>query len=275
MVYNFALPPLTAHSILKGDATALSNWAKTLKTPTNETYFYNFTASHDGIGVLPATGLISEDDINNLIENTLAHGGRVSYKNNPDGTKSPYELNIVLFDLLNNPDGTDSIELQADRFVSSQVISMIMKGIPAFYYHSVVGSRNYYKGVKVTGMSRSINREKLNFTQTKKEIAEKGSLRNMVYKRITNLLKLRRKLKAFDPHGEQKILNFDKSLFAVKRVSYDKKESIVAIVNVSDKKITIPVPGNFKKDLISDRIFINQITITQYESLWLQQYPQN
>ena len=275
MVYNFALPPLTAHSILTGDATALSNWAKTLKTPSDSTYFYNFTASHDGVGILPATGLISDDEIKNLIETTLQHGGKVSYKNNPDNTKSPYELNIVYFDLLNNPKSNESLEVQTSRFVSSQVISMILKGIPAFYYHSIIGSRNYYEGVKKTGMPRSINREKLNFIKVKEELLKNGTLRNMVYTKIIKLLEIRRKHKAFDPHGQQRILDLDKSLFAVERISPDRKEKMLSITNVSNKKITIPVPGDYKKDVITDRIFINQIPINQYESLWLQQYPQS
>ena len=275
MVYNFALPPLTAHSILTGDATALSKWAKTLETPSKDTYFYNFTASHDGIGVLPATGLITDVDINNLIETTLKHGGKVSYKSNPDDTKSPYELNIVYFDLLNDPNSDESLELQADRFVASQVISMMLKGIPAFYYHSIVGSRNYYEGVKNTGTPRSINREKLDYKKIKEEILKNGSLRNMVYKKIAKLLKIRRECKAFDPHGEQRILDLDRSLFTVERTSPDNRDKIVAIINVSDKKVTIPVLKNFKKDQLSDRIFINQIPINPYESLWLQQYPQS
>lgn len=275
MVYNFALPPLTAHSILTGDATALSKWAKTLETPSKDTYFYNFTASHDGIGVLPATGLITDGDINNLIETTLKHGGKVSYKSNPDDTKSPYELNIVYFDLLNDPNSDESLELQADRFVASQVISMMLKGIPAFYYHSIVGSRNYYEGVKNTGTPRSINREKLDYKKIKEEILKNGSLRNMVYKKIAKLLEIRRECKAFDPHGEQRILDLDRSLFTVERTSPDNRDKIVAIINVSDKKVTIPVLKNFKKDQLSDRIFINQIPINPYESLWLQQYPQS
>ena len=275
MVYNFALPPLTAHSILTGDATALSKWAKTLETPSKDTYFYNFTASHDGIGILPATGLITDGDINNLIETTLKHGGKVSYKSNSDGTKSPYELNIVYFDLLNDPNSDESFELQADRFVASQVISMILKGIPAFYYHSIVGSRNYYEGVINTEAPRSINREKLNYKKIKEEILKNGSLRNMVYKKIAKLLEIRRECKAFDPHGEQRILDLDRSLFAVERTSPDNRNKIVAIINVSDKKVTVPVLKNFKKDILSDRIFINQIPINRYESLWLQQYPQN
>ncbi len=275
MVYNFALPPLTAHTILTGNAKALTEWARTLQTPSKETYFYNFTASHDGVGVLPATGLISENDINNLIETTLAHGGKVSYKNNPDGSKSPYELNIVYFDLLNDPNSKEPIEIQVDRFVASQTISMVLKGIPALYYHSVVGSRNYYEGVKKTGMPRSINREKLNYRELTEQLDDEKTLRGMVYKKITKLLRIRRGLRAFDPNGEQIIHDIDERVFTVERISPDGKEKILAILNVSDSPITIPVQKDYKRDIISDRIFINQITLNRYESLWLQQYPQS
>ncbi len=275
MVYNFALPPLTAHTILTGNAKALTEWARTLQTPSKETYFYNFTASHDGVGVLPATGLISENDINNLIETTLAHGGKVSYKNNPDGSKSPYELNIVYFDLLNDPNSKEPIEIQVDRFVASQTISMVLKGIPALYYHSVVGSRNYYEGVKKTGMPRSINREKLNYRELTEQLDDEKTLRGMVYKKITKLLRIRRGLRAFDPNGEQIIHDIDERVFTVERISPDGKEKILAILNVSDSPITIPVQKDYKRDIISDRIFINQIKLNRYESLWLQQYPQS
>ena len=104
MVYNFALPPLVYHTMLTGDATALTQWASTLRRASDRTTFFNFTASHDGIGLRPVTGILSPEQIHQLVETTQAHGGRVSYKYNNDGTQSPYEMNITYFDAITAPD---------------------------------------------------------------------------------------------------------------------------------------------------------------------------
>ena len=88
MVYNFALPPLVLHTFHTGNAQRLTNWAATLTTPSRSTTFFNFIASHDGIGVMPARGLLSESEIHELVRRTLAHGGKVSSKSNPDGSES-------------------------------------------------------------------------------------------------------------------------------------------------------------------------------------------
>ncbi|HMD81668.1 MAG TPA: alpha-amylase family glycosyl hydrolase, partial [Anaerolineales bacterium] len=124
LVYNFALPPLTLHSFHTGDAQVLSSWAKTLTLPSNKTTFFNFLASHDGIGLNPARGILSTADIDVLVEKTLEHGGLVSYKHNSDGSQSPYEMNISYFDALSNPHGNESLGLQIDRFIAAQAIML-------------------------------------------------------------------------------------------------------------------------------------------------------
>ncbi|MGD8372221.1 MAG: alpha-amylase family glycosyl hydrolase, partial [Syntrophobacterales bacterium] len=94
MVYNFTLPPLLFYSFVKEDATVLTSWAKGLHLESESNTFFNFTASHDGIGVRPLEGILPADEIDSLIEVVKANGGQVSYKRNPDGSDSPYELNI-------------------------------------------------------------------------------------------------------------------------------------------------------------------------------------
>ncbi len=103
LVYQFPLAPLVLHTFYSGDVTALREWASAISTPYPQSYFFNFIASHDGIGIRPAEGLLSRDQIQNLVNSTLQHGGQVSYRTNPDGAKSVYELNITLYDALNDP----------------------------------------------------------------------------------------------------------------------------------------------------------------------------
>jgi sucrose phosphorylase len=161
LVYNFALPPLVLHSFYQGNARALSEWAASLTLPSRQTTFFNFLASHDGIGLNPVRGLLSDSDIQELVHEVLSHGGLVSEKQNPDGSASPYELNINYFDALSDPNGTEPLDLQVDRFVAAHAILFSLVGVPGIYFHSLFGSRGWPEGFKQTGQNRTINRQKL------------------------------------------------------------------------------------------------------------------
>jgi len=70
LVYQFPLAPLALDAFARGDASRLSTWAAGLETPSDQTTFFNFIASHDGLGVVPARGLLSEAEIAALAELT-------------------------------------------------------------------------------------------------------------------------------------------------------------------------------------------------------------
>jgi sucrose phosphorylase len=67
LVYNFALPPLVLHSLATGNAQKLTGWAAALELPSPQTTFFNFLASHDGIGMNPARGILSQAEIDALV----------------------------------------------------------------------------------------------------------------------------------------------------------------------------------------------------------------
>ncbi len=95
MVYQFSLPPLLLHALMNGDTSHLTRWAASLgELPAGCTYF-NFTASHDGIGMRPLQGIIPDKELSKLAKRVKQLGGHVSTKANSDGTESPYELNIT------------------------------------------------------------------------------------------------------------------------------------------------------------------------------------
>jgi hypothetical protein len=156
MVYNFTLPPLLLHTFVTGDAAVLSEWARTLNLPSDETTFFNFTASHDGIGVRPLEGILPPAEVDALARHAEAMGGQVSRKNNPDGTQSPYELNVTYVDAILGDPGLED----AGKFMASQAIQYVLPGVPGTYIHSLIGSRNWIEGVNQTGRARTINRGK-------------------------------------------------------------------------------------------------------------------
>jgi sucrose phosphorylase len=142
MVYQFSLPPLTLHAFLTGNATYLTRWATTLQPFSSETTFFNFLASHDGIGVRPAEGILPPEEVQRLVDTTLAHGGFVSHKTDGDGAQSVYELNISYFDALSDPRDNEPLALQVDRFLAAQAIMLALQGVPGIYVHSLFGSRS-------------------------------------------------------------------------------------------------------------------------------------
>jgi len=256
LVYNFALPPLTLHTFHTGDARILSDWARTLTLPSNKTTFFNFLASHDGIGLNPARGILSNADIDALVEKTLSHSGLISYKHNADGTQSPYEMNINYFDALSSPSGNEPIELQVKRFIAAQAIMLSIIGVPGIYVHSLFGSRGWTEGVKQTGRNRTINREKLQFDELQKGLADETSLRSKVFSRYSQLLKTRSSSPAFDPHGTQVIHDLHPAVFAVERISPDGQSRMLCMHNVGLKTVSFSV--NEK-----------QISLEPYQVLWL------
>jgi glucosylglycerate phosphorylase len=238
MVYNFALPPLTLYTFLKQDASALQAWARSLETPSHETCFFNFLASHDGIGVRPVESILGKEGIDFLVQSVQHHDGLISYKNNSDGSQSPYEMNIVYFDALNNSNGDEAIEMQVRRFLAAHSIMVSLAGVPGIYVHSLLGSRSHHESVKQTGMNRSINREKFNLEKLEAELADANGLRRQVLDGLTKFLQVRQKEKAFHPQASQEVLATQKQVFALKR-----GEEVYCLHNVSTspQEVVLPV----------------------------------
>ena len=270
LVYNFALPPLTLHAFHTADARILSKWAETLTLPSNKTTFFNFLASHDGIGLNPARGILSGADIDLLVDKTLAHSGLVSYKHNSDGTQSPYEMNISYFDALSDPHGSEPLELQIDRFVAAQAIMLSLVGVPGIYFHSLFGSRGWHEGVKQTGRNRTINREKLDFESLQRELADLQSLRGRVFAHYRELLKARSSSPAFHPHGRQKILDLHPSIFALERISPDEQTRVLCLHNVSSEQIRFSTQFESGTDLLTGQpLESSRILLNPYQISWM------
>jgi len=240
MVYNFSLAPLTLHALLTGDATRLSSWAATLKTPTPGATFFNFIASHDGIGVRPAEGILSPEELHGLVERTVAHGGQVSYKANPDGSRSVYELNTTLYDFLNDPAAPDA-EHDVRRFLASQAILLSLAGVPGIYVHSLFGSRNCHGCFEATERPRSLNREKFKRDALEAVLADPVSHQRRIFDGYRRLLRVRRGHPAFHPAGDQRVLNLHDAVFAVQRTAPTKDETVLCLVNVSDRPQRVPI----------------------------------
>jgi sucrose phosphorylase len=271
MVYNFTLPPLLFYTFLTGKTRALSEWAKGLLLESESNTFFNFTASHDGIGVRPLEGILPEKELESLIERVKQNGGMVSCKKNTDGSESPYELNITYVDAMwRSKAGGD--KHHAGRFLASQSIMLVLPGVPAVYIHSLLGSRNWLEGVRQTGRARTINREKLDLNELLAELNEPSSFRSKVFYPYIELIKLRKAQPAFHPNAMFEILNVHENVFAIKR--YGSEQTILSVTNVSENPQILSFSGDFPaatKDLVSgEKIDSKSIKLSPYQYMWLE-----
>ncbi|QPS71639.1 sugar phosphorylase [Lactococcus garvieae] len=235
-VYQFPLPPLTLHAFTVGNAEKLSEWAKKIDhVGENETYF-NFLASHDGIGMRPTEGILTEEERETLVAKVKMQGGRISYKSNPDGTQTVYEMNINYSDALRNAGEDDATAVQKMKAAHSILLSVL--GVPAIYYHSLFGSRNDYVGLESSGINRRINREKLDGPTLAEELLH-NPYRKGIFNGLIEMLDVRSTQTAFNPYGTQEILDLDARIFAVKRHNSKTGATVLSLTNVSDQAVTL------------------------------------
>ncbi|EOI6975459.1 sugar phosphorylase [Listeria monocytogenes] len=267
MVYQFPLPPLVLHAIHHGNAEALRNWAKNLELPEGKRTFFNFLASHDGIGLNPVRGIIPEAEILALVNDLEEEGALVSYKQNPDGSKSPYEINVTYMDALSKQADTDDLRLS--RFLVAHAVLMSIPGVPAVYVQSILGSRNDYSGVEITGHNRSINRKKYDLAEITAELEQAGSLRKATYDALTKLISTRKAESLFHPEIPMEVLESTAELFVVKRSS--DVESTILIHNLSEKEVSYSLDSGVYTNLYSGSTVTgsDSIKLRGYEFCWL------
>ncbi|WP_307744723.1 alpha-amylase family glycosyl hydrolase [uncultured Pantoea sp.] len=270
MVYQFSLPPLVLHAIHTGSARALRQWASSLDLSSNDTTFFNFLASHDGIGLNPARGILSEVEIVALVRDLALEGALVSYKNNPDGTTSPYEINVTYLDALNREADDDATRLK--RFLLAHAILLVFPGVPAIYIQSIVGGRNDYDGVRAAGHNRAINRQKYDLQTIEAALAGEEWLRQQIYTRLGQLIQLRRRQPAFHPDNPMTISESENALLVLRRHSPDSNVGLLCVFNLSGRPVETPLPeARMWQDLISGEKMdgTQPVKLDAWQFMWL------
>lgn len=270
MVYQFSLPPLVLHAIHTGSARALRQWASSLDLSSNDTTFFNFLASHDGIGLNPARGILSEVEIVALVRDLALEGALVSYKNNPDGTTSPYEINVTYLDALNSEADDDATRLK--RFLLAHAILLVFPGVPAIYIQSILGGRNHYDGVRAAGHNRAINRQKYDLQQIEAALAGDDWLRQQVYTRLGQLIQLRRRQPAFHPDNPMTIYDSENAVLVLRRHQPQSGDGLLCVFNLSGRSVMTQLPmAHTLQDVVSgEKIDGTQpVKLDAWQFMWL------
>jgi sucrose phosphorylase len=272
MVYNFSLPPLVLHAFQTGSAETLSQWAETLVLPSDKVTFFNFLASHDGIGLNPLRGILPESEIEQVVRRVQEHGGLISYKTDVGGAVRAYELNINYFDALNDPNVDEPLDLQIDRFVTAHAILMAMQGVPGIYFHSLFGSRGWPAGAAASGQNRTINRRKLQKEEIVRQLDDPHSRQRRVFFRLQHLLRIRHRHAAFHPNGSQRVMPVAPEIFSLLRSSPDGNDHVWCLHNISDRPVLLNDPELPEGVFPSPRNLINGNAIEQGTAISLQPY---
>ena len=277
VIYNFALPPLLLHGLLSGNSFHLSNWLMSMPPAQDGTTYLNFIASHDGIGLRPVEGLLSDEEITRVTDTMQQFGARISWRNLADNQVRPYEINISLYDALSGTlNGRDN--WQFERFICAHAIMLSLEGIPALYIHSLLGTENDLQKMENSGNNRSINRHSWDYHELEELLANDTLHHVRVLDRLTELIRIRSRQAAFHPNATQYTLHLGEGVFAYWRQSRSREQSIFCFHNISDQQQQISLSAvnlvaTYQwQDLFSGKVYddlYSTLVLEPYQCVWL------
>jgi len=277
-IYNFSLPPLLINALITGNSTHLQTWMMSMPPAQFGTAYLNFIASHDGIGVRPAEGLLSDEELQVLRHTMERFGGRISMRRGPAGGERPYEINISLLDALKGTAAGGPDAWQVERFLCAHAIMLALEGIPAIYIHSLLATENDHELVSQTGRSRSINRHSWDADRLLGLLDDPESTNSRVFHELGRIIQIRRQQPAFHPNATQYTLQLADGIFGFWRQSMYRDQSIFAIHNLTAETQEIPleqmnlIATDSWGDLISGDVYDDPggvIRLEPYQFAWV------
>ncbi len=277
IIYNFALPPLLLHAMVTGNNHYLRNWLMSMPPAQDGTTYLNFIASHDGIGLRPIEGILTDEETDQLLATMQSFGGHISWRNLSDNEVRPYEINISLFSALQGTvEGSD--EWQVARFLCAHTIMAALEGIPAFYLHSFTATVNDRDKLEATGNNRAINRHVWDADQLNDTLLDSETSTSCVMQGLKSILAIRKQQPAFHPNATQYTLHLGEGLFCFWRQSRRREQSIFCINNITSHAISFTlsdlnlVETNDWRDLFTGHRyedFRETVDLAPYQCVWL------
>ena len=276
MIYQFSLPPLLLHGLATANAGYLTQWAHELAPPPEGCTFFNFTASHDGVGVRPVEGLLPEAETDRLVSHVEKAGGKINYRTLPDGSERPYELNITYYSALAN---AEDPRLGARRFLCSQAVMLSLRGIPGIYLHSLTATPNDTGAVESTGINRRITRRKWQTAELQDHLS--AEIPEFVFSTYLQMLRRRAGQPAFHPDATQQVFDIGPTVFAHSRTSLNAEQTIICIYNFTPGEnrldggaiSTLGLQRSSYYDILSGRSLQpakeNTLVLEPFQALWL------
>ena len=224
-VYDFALPMVVLYSLYSGKSNRLANWLK--MSPMKQ---FTTLDTHDGIGVVDARDLLTDEELDYTSEQLYKVGANVKrvYSSEKYNNLDIYQINSTYYSALGNDDAS---------YLLSRILQCFAPGIPQIYYVGLLAGENDIELLEATKEGRNINRHYYTLEEIEKEVERP------VVKQLLSLLHFRNTSKAFDLEGEIEILTPDESTIEIVRTSADQQTKARLITNLATKEYTIEENG--------------------------------
>ena len=220
-VYDFALPMVVLYSLYSGKSNRLANWLK--MSPMKQ---FTTLDTHDGIGVVDARDLLTDEELDYTSEQLYKVGANVKkvYSSEKYNNLDIYQINSTYYSALGNDDAS---------YLLSRILQCFAPGIPQIYYVGLLAGENDIELLEATKEGRNINRHYYTLEEIEKEVERP------VVKQLLSLLRFRNTSKAFDLAGEIEISTPDESTIEIVRSSADHKSKARLVANLATKEFTI------------------------------------
>lgn len=224
-VYDFALPMTTLYTLYSGKTNRLAKWLK--MSPMKQ---FTTLDTHDGIGVVDARDILTDDEIDYASEELYKVGANVKkkYSSAAYNNLDIYQINSTYYSALGDND---------KAYLLSRAFQVFAPGIPMVYYVGLLAGSNDLELLESTKEGRNINRHYYN----KDEIAQE--VQRPVVANLLKLLAWRNEFAAFDLNGFIDVQTPSETTITITRKDASGDNVAVLTADAANKTFTITANG--------------------------------
>ena len=226
MTYDFFLPGLIIDALERNTNEFLIKWVMDMQE--KDIQVVNMLGCHDGIPLLDLKGLLSDEQIQNLIDIVVAHGG---YVKDLHGKKNMYyQVNATYYSALGEND---------QKMLLARAIQIFMPGKPQVWYLDLLAGKNDHDAVEKAGPAghKEINRTNLTLEQ-----AYEGLEKDIVRQQLS-LLRFRNSFPAFGFDAKLEILHSSPEILKLRW----KNNGCTATLEANLKDFSCPITATDEK----------------------------
>lgn len=222
-IYDFALPIVLLYSLYSGKSDRLAAWLR--KCPMKQ---FTTLDTHDGIGVVDAKDVLTDDELEYTTNELYKVGANVSrkYSSAEYHNLDIYQINTTYYSALGNDD---------KKYFLARLLQVFAPGIPQIYYVGLLAGKNDLKLLEETKEGRNINRH----YYSKEEIAKE--VKRPVVQSLIKLLRFRNEEAAFDLDGSIDVETPSENVIVIRRSNKDQSRTAEAKVNLKDLSYNVKV----------------------------------
>ncbi len=224
-IYDFALPMVLLYSLYTGKTDQLAKWLK--MSPMRQ---FTTLDTHDGIGVVDAKNILTDDQLDYTTNELYKVGANVSrkYSSAEYNNLDIYQINTSYYSALGNDD---------KKYFLARLLQVFAPGIPQIYYVGLLAGKNDLDLLERTKEGRNINRHYYELDEIEQKV------QRPVVASLLKLLEFRNKEAAFDLDGSINIETPSDHEIVIERLNHDRSRRATAKVDLENLNYQVEVNG--------------------------------